>query len=200
MPASLDTLDTDSTDSLRIAHPPSDIRFPQTILNVGFAFALVLAASCLVVSGVYLFTFLRATNSGIEGVLRTAIEQPGVSADVVRLGILARTAMARFALLSCGVCVGMGFGFLGFGLFLLGIKGEMDVSAQHEQSQVKIARMAPGIFVILCATILIGVCITFRAEFDFGSGATNAATGESRQQTPQESSGLPIQSPGESKP
>jgi len=149
-------------------------RFPQILLNTGFIFALVVAGACLTVSTWYLFTFLQATNSAIEGVLRTAQDRPETPATVTQLGILARTAMARFALLSCGVSVGMGFGFLGFALFLLGIKGEMEVSAQNEAANVKFARMAPGVFVILCASVLIAVCITFRTEYEFKGGETQS--------------------------
>lgn len=175
--------------------PSSEARFPQALLNVGFGFALAVAAACLTLSAWYLFTFLQATNSGVESVLRSAL-QTSTPTSVIQLSILARTAMARFALLSCGVCVGMGFGFLGFALFLLGIKGEMDVEAQHEKAQIKVARMAPGVFVILCATVLIGVCITFRTQYEWGGGEPANA------QSPAASApdSLPKLAPGETKP
>ena len=175
--------------------PLSEARFPHALLNVGFGFALAVAAACLTLSAWYLFTFLQATNSGVESVLRSAL-QTSTPTSVIQLSILARTAMARFALLSCGVCVGMGFGFLGFALFLLGIKGEMDVEAQHENAQIKVARMAPGVFVILCATVLIGVCITFRTQYEWGGGEPGNA------QSPAAGArdGLPQVPPGEGKP
>ena len=180
--------------------PDLEARFPQRLLNLGFLFALTVAAACLVLSGAYLFTFLRATNSGVEDILRSALAED-TPANVIQLGILARTAMARFALLSCGVCVGMGFGFLGFALFLLGIKGEMDVEAQHERAQIKVARMAPGVFVILCATILIGVCITFRTEYNFNGQSTVVSTPRTSGSADRGSgSDLPNQNPGEKKP
>jgi hypothetical protein len=163
-------------------------RFPQFLLNLGFVFALIVAAACLTMGSWYLFTFLQATNSAVEGVLRTAQERPETPATVTQLGILARTAMARFALLSCGVTVGMGFGFLGFALFLLGIKGEMEVDIKHDNAYAKIARMAPGVFVILCASVLIAVCITFRTEYEF-SGAESTQTPP--QARPATTTGLP---------
>jgi hypothetical protein len=147
--------------------PPPEVRFPQALLNIGFGFALAVAAECLTLSAWYLFTFLQATNSGVESVLRNAL-QSSTPTSVIQLSILARTAMARFALLSCGVCVGMGFGFLGFALFLLGIKGEMDVEARHENAQIKAARMAPGVFVMLCADSE-GWRSAFRTDVDHDS-------------------------------
>jgi hypothetical protein len=175
--------------------PPPEVRFPQALLNIGFGFALAVAAACLTLSAWYLFTFLQATNSGVESVLRSAL-QSSTPTSVIQLSILARTAMARFALLSCGVCVGMGFGFLGFALFLLGIKGEMDVEARHENAQIKAARMAPGVFVMLCATVLIGVCITFRTQYEWGGGGP----GKAQPPAASASDSLPKLVPGEVKP
>ena len=178
---------------------PAPPGFPQVLLNVGFICALLVAAACLVFSSWYLFTFLGATNAGIESLLQTALRDPNTSPGVIQLSILARTAMARFALLSCGVSVGMSFGFLGFALFLLGIKGEMDVSARHEDNRIKIARMAPGVFVILCATVLIGVCAaSFRAEYEFRGGETGAIATEDKGAPGADT--LPTTLPGEKKP
>ena len=180
----------------------SEPRFPQFLLNAGFIFALVVAAVCLTMSSWYLLEFLRATNTAVEGLLRSAQERPETPATVIQLGILARTAMARFALLSCGVSVGMGFGFLGFALFLLGIKGEMDVTEQNENANVKIARMAPGVFVILCGSILIAVCITFRTEYDFRGGETTQTPNQpdATLTVPSHPNGLPTSSPGAKQP
>jgi hypothetical protein len=178
----------------------AEARFPQWLLNVGFCTALVIATVCLILSASYLFTFLQATNSGVETLLRNALNT-STPTSVIQLSILARTAMARFALLSCGVCVGMGFGFLGFALFLLGIKGEMDVEARHEQANVKIARMAPGVFVILCATILVALCVTFRTQYEWSAGETTEQEQPVRTNEPAgPPANLPNLRPGEAKP
>jgi len=141
-------------------------RFPQALLNVGFAFALVLAGACLLGSFWYLFSFLNAANTAVERLLTAAAEHPETSRPtVLYLSIVAKTGMTKYALLSCGVSVGMAFGFLGFALFLIGIKGEMDVEAKSEQYSLKLARLAPGVFVIFCAAVLIGVCVTQKVEY-----------------------------------
>jgi len=202
MAPTVEALRRTPAQEVQTSGPVTGARFPQRLLNLGFLFALTVAAACLVLSGAYLFVFLQATNSGVEDILRSALEEPRTPASVIQLGILARTAMASFALLSCGVCVGMGFGFLGFALFLLGIKGEMDVEAQHEKAQIKVARMAPGVFVILCATILIGVCVTFRTEYNFNGGETTVVPPPppAGSVAPDSKSDLPGQNPGEKKP
>jgi hypothetical protein len=128
--------------------------------------ALMLAAACLALSGMYLFHFLADTNSAVEGLVAEAKTRQ-ISEAVMELAINSRLAIARLALLSCGVFVGMSFGFLGFALFLIGIKGEMDVQGKTEQVSVKIARMSPGVFVLFVASILIGICVTHSTSFEF---------------------------------
>jgi len=160
-----------------------DTKFDKRILNIGFLTALVLATVCLIASALYLNRYLASTNEGVEKILDYAIKVPGPTAgqtesapapatppskEILDLAITARVAMARFTLLSCGVFIGMAFGFLGFALFLLGIKGEMDAEATtgKEGYSVKLARLSPGLFVILCATLLIGVCMTRKTGFE----------------------------------
>ena len=155
-------------------HPPpkdSDIpRFSSSILNVGFCTALVLAVASLTMGSYYLYDFLESTKSGVIEFIREHSSKPGQE-DLLYLAINARLVMARLALVSCGMFIGMAFGFLGFALFLIGVRGEMDVDASRgnadEGFHVKLARMSPGIFVILCSTILIGVCVTRRTDLEY---------------------------------
>lgn len=141
-------------------------KFPARILNAGFVFALVLAAVCLVASTVYLYTFLSVTTQKIDGLLGRA-GTPGMSDVLIQLGINAALVSARLALLSCGVFVAMAFGFLGFGLFLMGIRGEIEASGTVESFGFKVARMSPGVFVMTATIALIGVCVTHRTPFDY---------------------------------
>ena len=143
----------------------SGVKFPQTLLNTGFGFALFLSAACLFLSAYYLYSFLMATNSGLE----TFIERAGVGLEpaTLEVAIQGRLGMARLALTSCGIFVGVSFGFLGFALFLLGIRKETDASAEYENFQVKFARLSPGLLIIICATVLIGICVTREIEFGY---------------------------------
>jgi hypothetical protein len=85
----------------------------------------------------------------------------------LKTAIFAQILVAQIALLSCGIFVGMAFGFLGFALFLLGIRAEMDVDARSEVYQMKLARLSPGVFVLLCAAVMITFCATHESEFGY---------------------------------
>ncbi|QDU05702.1 hypothetical protein V6x_54430 [Gimesia chilikensis] len=157
---------------------PQDItensRFTRKILDFGFLTGVVIAGISLILSAVYLYCFLWTTSSSIkmqldkyklieEGSAEIAKQQ----AFILELAINSEMVIARIALISCGVFVGMSFGFLGFSLFLIGVRGEMDVSAQTEKIQVKVARMSPGVFVITSSVILIAVCVNRETPFKY---------------------------------
>lgn len=155
-------------------------RFPQTLLNVGFAFALLLSGACLILSAIYLYRFLFETNIGVEQLI--AKVGTNLPPGTLEVAINGRLVMARVALLSCGIFAGLAFGFLGFALFLLGIKKEIDVDAQYESVQIKFARMSPGVLVILIAAVLIGVCATRATPFWYENAVV---------ETPEESADSP---------
>jgi len=77
-------------------------------------------------------------------------------------------------LLSCGVLAGVAFGFLGFALFLLGIKETMDVSFEADSYKANAARMSPGVFLIVVAAVLIGVCATRETPFNYSIEQTKS--------------------------
>lgn len=138
--------------------------FPPWLLNTGFISALVLAAVCLVAGGYYLHEFQQATQTSVLKVINgKAIPEPGV----FQLAIMAQMYLTRIQLLSCCIFVGMAFGFLGFALFLLGVKGEIDAQGSGATLTVKVLSLSPGVFVLLCATILIGICATRPLRFDY---------------------------------
>lgn len=136
---------------------------PQRLLNVAFVFALALAGVCLVMSAVYLFAFLRSTNVSIETIVQNigTTQSPGQ----LEAAINGRLVVARIALLSCGILVGLSFGFLGFALFLLGIRESINVDVDMDTYKAKFARMSPGVLIIICSSILIGVCATRQTPF-----------------------------------
>lgn len=118
-------------------------------LEWGYKTAIALSLISLISSSAYLFYFLFKSNP--ENIkLETMV---GFSAE------------RRMVLLSTGIFVAMAFGFLGFALFLIQAKGEIEGSFEHQNTKVSIARMSPGIFAMLCATVIIIVCITFKIEY-----------------------------------
>jgi hypothetical protein len=158
--------------------PRRDEGFPQKILNVGFIFGLGLAGLALVMTGFYLGWFLASTDSSLErlfeGAAKSSLSQP-----TFRISITARMILIKMALRSCGIFVGLAFGFLGFSLFLLGIRGDMDVDARSESYRVRLSRMYPGVFVILCATVLVAICVLNSTDFSYTlAGGEDAAQGD----------------------
>jgi hypothetical protein len=143
---------------------PAVIKFPQKLLNVGFCTALVLAGGSFIMGALYLNNFLSSTNQGVQSLIGNAGTLPSAT---LYSAMNATLVMGRLALLSCGVFIGMSFGFLGFALFLMGIKEEMNVVGRYEGYHIKLARLSPGVFVILCATILIGICVTHETPFTY---------------------------------
>jgi hypothetical protein len=153
-----------------------DVAFPQWILNIGFMAALVLAGASLLVGAFYLFFFLWKTSSSVEALLHQT-QTVRISSGDLKIAISAQLVIAKVALLSCSILVGMAFGFLGFSLFLVGVRAELDAEASTEGTRVKLARMSPGVFVILCAAVMISVSATHPTPFTMGAGPESGYVG-----------------------
>jgi|SRR5215213_1434034 len=192
---------SDQTRKLsRTASQQSSSFVSRKLLSVGFVFALVLALLCLTLSIFYLFQYLSSANTGITQLLdKVAAQQIKLETGQLEVLINGRLVMGRMGLLSCGVLAGVSFGFLGFALFLLGIRESMDVSFDSESYRANAARMSPGVFLIVVAAVLIGVCATRETPFNYsidetkstapGAGSTPAA-GTSATPNVKESPGL----------
>ncbi len=159
--------DTTSTGATASGSLGSGARFPQSVLNAGFIFALVLAFLCLASSWWYLFTFLRSNQESIQSLLRQG-QGGAIDARNLELAMNAAMVTGRLALLSCGMLIGLCFAFLGFALFLLGIQGEVDLeAARGTEWSLKLVRLSPGLFVIVCATVLVATSLMRRTPFEF---------------------------------
>jgi hypothetical protein len=143
--------------------------FSSKLLNRSFSLGLLLSVLCFVSAVGYLFYFLITTNSALDKFLKTPPQTP-LTGDYLGDVLFAKMFMARISLFACGAFIGLAFGFLGFSLFLLGFKGEMNVEATMEKASVKVARMTPGVFVMLCSAILIGICVTKKPEMSINRG------------------------------
>lgn len=115
----------------------------------GYKAAITLSILGILASSSYLFYFLSKSHPELINV-ETMV---GFSAE------------RRMVLLSTAIFVAMSFGFLGFALFLIQAKGEVEGSLDYKNVKVNIARMSPGVFVILCSTIIIIYSVTFRIEY-----------------------------------
>ena len=148
------------TVSNDIFGPP---RFAAKAVFYGFFIGVFFAALCFVIAGYYLYSYLSYVTDAVD----TLTARPNVPTGILVL----QTAMAQVLLQSCGLAVGMAFGFLGFSLFLLGIGGNMDASAAHGGVGVQVARISPGAFVMLCSAILVGLCATQHLTTRFGDSS-----------------------------
>lgn len=116
-----------------------------------------------------------------------SLELKAMPVGLLEVLINGRLVMARLALLSCGVFVGFAFGFLGFALFLLGIKGSINAELGTEYYKASFARLSPGLLLLLASVILIGICVTHQTPFEYAVATTEEASSKS----------LPSLTPGE---
>lgn len=152
-------------------------QFPETVLNVGFITAIVLAGILLLGTIVYLALFLASASTSITTLVQD-VNTGAIPADSVPLVITAQMMVVKMTLLSCGVFVGAAVGFLGFSLLLLGLKGASSTDGSKVGLQSKLMTLAPGAFVLLCAVILVGVCATGDLALNTDLSAIEASEGE----------------------
>jgi hypothetical protein len=80
---------------------------------------------------------------------------------------------SKVMLQSCGIVAGIAFGFLGFCLFLMWIEGQIDAELTNSDGiRLNVTRLAPGAFILMLATILIGVCGTTRIPVSLDTRST----------------------------
>lgn len=149
-------------------------KISSQILLYSFVAAVLLAIGGFVVVCVYLFLYLNHAFAAFDPDNMARFS----NMDLAKLQpiLLARAGLWKFILQSCGIISGVAFGFLGFGLFLLGAKVDMDASFADSQHKVQLTRMAPGSFVILIAAVLIGACSLNKVELEFTPITTETKT------------------------
>lgn len=125
-------------------------------LKFGYRAGILLAFIGIIASAIYLFVFISTS--------------PDASSFTNQINLIGLSMDMRLRFLSTAIFVGMSFGFLGFALFLIQAKGDVDLDAETKDYKIKIARLSPGLFVILCATVIIVVCATFRVNYSLNGG------------------------------
>ncbi len=124
----------------------------SNFLAWGYKAAIALAFLSLSLSALYLFYFSSMSPLAISGQSMATIVSPE--------NMVAFSAERKMLLLSTAIFIAMSMLFVGFGLFLLQAQGSVDVAMEKATTKVSIARLSPGLFVILCATIIVIVCAT----------------------------------------
>jgi hypothetical protein len=130
---------------------------PDNFLKFGYRAGIVLAFVGIIASAAYLFVFISTS--------------PDASSFTSEFKLIGLSMDMRLRFLSTAIFVGMSFGFLGFALFLIQAQGEVDVDAEIKDYKIKIAKLSPGLFVILCATTIIIVCATFRVNYSLNGAS-----------------------------
>ena len=121
----------------------------------GYKAAILLSFLGMIGSALYLFVF--------------QLYQADPTSYDNEIPLIGLTAAMQMRLLSTAIFVGMSFGFLGFALFLIQAKGAVDIDASSESHKIKITQLSPGLFVILCATVIIVLASTYKIGFTLES-------------------------------
>jgi hypothetical protein len=164
----------------RRARDATDSLTSQLVLW-SFVAAVVLAIAGFIVVAVYLFRYFNHALGAFSAPTMTQLAN--MAPNAMQSMLLARTGLWKFILQSCGIVSGVALGFLGFALFLLGAKGDMDAAFDDSQHKVQLSRMAPGSFVLLIAAILIGLCSTKSVTLDLPTVETRVVPIQSNQPT-----------------
>jgi hypothetical protein len=134
----------------------------RKVIALGYMAGIAISFVGLIASALYLWYFMALTPDPVS-----------IDSSAKLLGI---SAERRMLLLSTAIFVAMSFGFLGFSLFLIQAEGEVDGSIEAGDYKFKFVRLSPGLFVILCATVIIIVASTFRIQYNLNeSGGSEAA-------------------------
>jgi hypothetical protein len=153
-------------------NPPTNgaQNFSQRVIDVGFFIALFLAGTGFAVAAFYLNAYLKGT----QDILKSVADNPHLTDVGLSLLIQAKIVASKDSLLSCGVLTGISTTLIGFCLFLIGAKGNINATGQTGQNTLTLSGLAPGVFVIFCATCLIGVSVTHNVSLDLSIPLSNS--------------------------
>lgn len=147
-------------------------RLTRRTLTVLFFVMLLMGFICLSGAALYLYRF-QSQLSEIPSTITQAHTASGSVAKSLpeqEVGALAVSYERRIELLSTGVFVGLAFGFLGFALVVIGVRGDISAEGTQGPLSLKLAHLSPGVLVIIAATALVAVCTTRSLPLGMSSG------------------------------
>jgi hypothetical protein len=160
------------------AQPEHKFAKSDHLIRFGFFAGLGLATLCLVFTVVYIWFYSRNTTTSFDAFYSENLNAKSI--DNLTGMLIARTAQNKTLLQSCGVVSGIAFGFLGFSLFLLGIRGDTDASGSIQNYSFNLKRLAPGSLIMLASIGLVGISAVHRIEFRMGPAGVS--TGDATDQ------------------
>ena len=131
-----------------------DPQFSQKTLEYGFMAGVLFCFLAFASLVTYLYFFLLKGENGYVAPSANA------AGNVTELALMASWVQVKLKLLSCGLMAGSAIAFLGLSLFLLGVRGAMNVDFGGGTYQANLVNVAPGTIVILCSVLLIAICVT----------------------------------------
>jgi hypothetical protein len=150
----------------------NDTETRDGMIKYGFYAGLVLATVCLVFTIAYISFYSYSLEQSYERHVPAYLGEN--NPDILTCIMLGRTALNKALLQSCGVVGGIAFGFVGFSLFLLGVKGTTDGSGNAAGYSFTFKRLAPGSLVVLAAIVLIGVSANHKIELTLGPSGSSS--------------------------
>jgi hypothetical protein len=140
-------------------------------LTALFFILLLMAFACLTGAAVYLYRFQEQLSDIPVSILAVKTESGLVARSLSQqeVGALAVSYEKRIELLSTGVFVGLAFGFLGFALVVIGVRGDISAEGRHASLTVKLSHLSPGVLVIVAAVVLVGICTTRALPLEMSS-------------------------------
>jgi hypothetical protein len=126
----------------------------------GYRAAVSLALLMMCFCAWYIAVEMAANREAVNNMTESLLKKGTIQGQLFALQL--QTHANTVVLISAGMIMGFAFGFLGFALFMMGIRGSIDVAASHGGSKATLSKLSPGLFVMLCATILIAFCIWSR--------------------------------------
>ena len=150
-----------------LAAPPRIVAgttaFTKWVVDAGFLFGLILAAACLCLAAIFMFKF----EASLEVYSKPAsLLAPTVDVSRIRPVIAEQTYTMGVALRSCLLIISLAFGFLGFCLTLIGLNQPTDVEGEHQGSRLRLTSVAPGVLVILLASLLAATILLVPPKFE----------------------------------
>ena len=145
-------------------------RLSSTAAALAFFVMLAAGLVCLAAASVYLYRFQSHTEE-IKSGFQTRTDSVNGNLDFTKLQVSAISIayQSRIELLSTGVYVGLALAFLGFALIVIGVRGDISGSADRGEMKVSLSHLSPGVFVIVCSTVLIAICTTRSLPLDINS-------------------------------
>jgi hypothetical protein len=152
-------------------------KLTRRTLTILFFVMLLMGFVCLSGAALYLYRF-QSQLSDIPSTITQAQTASGPAAKSLpeqEVTALAVSYERRIELLSTGVFVGLAFGFLGFALIVIGVRGDISAEGAQGPLSLKFAHLSPGVLVIIAATTLVAICTTRSLPLGFNSGGGTSA-------------------------